>query len=202
MGDSKVPEPCKGSVCNSPRRELIKCCAGAVIGLVVGAHHDAHAEEAVSEQRPQTGDELSSANMEAGAPSPLTVDSLAVGGKPLIAFPLDPGSGTVRNGSRLNRVLLLKLAPEQLDDATRPLSADGVVAYSAVCTHQGCDLSEYNASEGVFFCFCHFSKFRPGRHGEVASGPAPRRLPILPLRSEGGRLVVAAPFSSRPGATT
>src|SRR5262252_789838 len=41
-------------------------------------------------------------------------------------------------GSRLNKVLLLRLDPEGFDPETKEHAADGVVAYSAVCVHTGC----------------------------------------------------------------
>jgi rieske iron-sulfur protein len=34
---------------------------------------------------------------------------------------------------------------------------------------------------------------------KVVGGPAPRRLPALPLKIDDGRLVVAKPFIGRPG---
>ena len=77
--------------------------------------------------------------------------------------------------------------------------ADGVLAYSAVCTHQGCEVSEWDANGGAMFCFCHFSKFDPLKAGAVTAGPAARALPWLPLKSENGELVVAGAFSSLPG---
>ena len=55
-----------------------------------------------------------------------------------MAWPLDPTDNTVRDGSRLNKVLLLRLDHESLDPVTRDRAAEGVVAYSAICTHTGC----------------------------------------------------------------
>jgi len=119
--------------------------------------------------------------------------------KPLQAFPLEPTSGEVRNGTRLNKVILVRIAPADLTDETRPYAAAGVLAYSAVCTHQGCEVSEWVAKDKTLMCYCHFSKFSPGRAGEVVAGPAPRTLPLLPLKEEDGVLVVAGPFTSNPG---
>ncbi|AWI79510.1 Rieske iron-sulfur protein [Parazoarcus communis] len=189
-----------GAMCNKTRRTALKLCAGAVVGWVTAPRNNAMADTPDSDQL-QIGDRLVVADAETGAHKPLALSELTVGGKPVIAYPFDAASGTIRDGSRLNRVLLLRLDPSSLDERTRAMSADGVLAYSAVCTHQGCDLAEYNPTENVLFCFCHFSTFRPTHRGEVVSGPAPRNLPMLPLRLEGGQLVVADAFTSRPGAT-
>ncbi|TVT47278.1 MAG: ubiquinol-cytochrome c reductase iron-sulfur subunit [Denitromonas halophila] len=190
-----------GATCNQARRAALKLCAGAVIGLVATGKDSAYANDAAS-SRPQAGDRLVLADGDSGATTPLDLAGIAVGDKPLFAYPFDPATGTLRDGSRLNRVVLIRLDPAGLDERTRGRSADGVLAYSAVCTHQGCDVTEYNPDENVLFCFCHFSKFHPAHGGEVVGGPAPRNLPMLPLRLEGSQLVVADTFTSRPGVTS
>jgi hypothetical protein len=40
---------------------------------------------------------------------------------------------------------------------------------------------------------------RSAEGAKVVSGPSPRRLPALPLKSQEGRLVVAKPFTGRAG---
>jgi Rieske Fe-S protein len=47
------------------------------------------------------------------------------------------------------------------------------VAFSAVCTHQGCTVDE--VKEGTINCPCHGSKFKIA-DGSVADGPAPKAL--------------------------
>jgi rieske iron-sulfur protein len=74
-----------------------------------------------------------------------------------------------------------------------------VVAYSAICTHTGCDVGSWLADEQVLYCDCHQSKFDAKDAARVVDGPAPRPLPALPLRIEDGRLVVAGGFSARVG---
>ena len=44
---------------------------------------------------------------------------LKLGGPPVRAWPKDPNTSVVRNGSRLNEVLVIKLDPAELDDDTR-----------------------------------------------------------------------------------
>lgn len=60
-----------------------------------------------------------------------------------------------------------------------------VVAFSAVCTHQGCVVKP----EGVeLHCPCHGSVFDPFT-GENLEGPAPRPLDAVTVRVEGGDVV-------------
>jgi Rieske Fe-S protein len=131
--------------------------------------------------------------------TPLEPADIPLASTPVIAWPMSPADRTVRNGSRLNRVLLVRLEPESLDPKTRALAADGVVAYSAICTHTGCDIGTYLDDEQVLYCECHESKFDPKDNARVTDGPAPRSLPALPLKLVDGRLVVAGPFTSRVG---
>jgi Rieske Fe-S protein len=41
--------------------------------------------------------------------------------------------------------------------------------------------------------------YDPKEGAKVVSGPAPRRLPALPLKIADGKLAVAKPFIGRPG---
>jgi len=74
-----------------------------------------------------------------------------------------------------------------------------VVAYSAVCTHLGCPLSGWFPREKVISCFCHGSVFDPKDYGRVVSGPAPKRLAILPLAVSDGALIAAGEFLGKVG---
>lgn len=123
-----------------------------------------------------------------------------MGGPPVIAYPMDPGTQTVRDGSRLNRVLVVRLAQEELAEQTRALAAAGIVGYSAVCTHTGCDVSGWQGETKHFVCPCHASAFDPKDRARVRGGPAPRPLAVLPLRLVDGRVTVAGSFSGRVGA--
>lgn len=131
--------------------------------------------------------------------TPVTAADVALGGKPLIAWPMTADASVVRSGSRLNRVLLVRLDVGELSDATRARAVEGILAFSAVCTHTGCEVGEYLAAERQLYCECHQSRFDPRDGAKVTDGPAPRPLPALPLRLDGGRLAAAAPFTTRPG---
>ncbi|MGH7963404.1 MAG: ubiquinol-cytochrome c reductase iron-sulfur subunit [Candidatus Binatia bacterium] len=128
----------------------------------------------------------------------VTSQDLPLGGPPLTVYATDPATRTVRDGSRLNRVLLVRLAPEELAEHTRTVAAEGIVAYSAVCTHTACDVSEWKDAHLV--CPCHASTFDPKNRARVMSGPAPRPLAALPLRLVDGVVTVAGPFAGRVGA--
>jgi cytochrome b6-f complex iron-sulfur subunit len=62
------------------------------------------------------------------------------------------------------------------------------VAYSAICTHQGCTVA-YKG--GKLACPCHGSVYDPANGAEVLAGPAPRPLPEIPVKVEGGEVVRA-----------
>ena len=115
---------------------------------------------------------------------------------------MDPTDRTVRSGSRLNRVLLLRLNGDKLSPETRSRAAAGVVAYTAICTHTGCEVIDWLTDEQLLYCPCHFSKFDPKDGARVVDGPAPRTLPALPLTLSEGKLVVAKSFTSRVGFET
>jgi arsenite oxidase small subunit len=62
------------------------------------------------------------------------------------------------------------------------------VAYSAVCTHQGCKVAY---QDGNLACPCHGSTFDPANGASVVTGPATRPLPEIPVKVEGGEVVRA-----------
>ena len=155
--------------------------------------------DAASRARPEPGDRLVLAAAES-EPKPIRLGDIKVGGEPLMAWAMKPDSGTVRSGSRLNQVLLIRLDPKDLDEETRKRSAEGVVAYSAICTHQQCPVSEWMPEKNALHCPCHGSEFDPRKSGRVVGGPALRPLAALPVRVEDDLLVVGGRFIGRVGA--
>lgn len=182
--------------CYMQRRDAMKTAIAVTVMLGSGLRGAQASEPA--DLPPQPGDRLVRMDDE-DTPQPLKVADIPLASKPVRALPFAATDALVRDGSRLGRVILMRFDPASLDDETRARSADGVLAYSAVCTHQGCEVSEWDANGGAMFCFCHFSKFDPLKAGAVTAGPAARALPWLPLKSENGELVVAGAFSSVPG---
>jgi rieske iron-sulfur protein len=131
-------------------------------------------------------------------------DDLKPGAPPLHAWPKDPKTSVVRNGSRLNEILVIRLDPDEMDEETRSRSAEGIIAYSAICTHAGCSVTGWVNSEtgdkDILKCFCHNSEFNPRQSAQVVFGPAPRRLAALPLAIADGSLTIAGTFVGKAGA--
>jgi rieske iron-sulfur protein len=146
--------------------------------------------------RPQAGDRFVFVSGDR-ARKVVTSADLSAGGPPVVAFPLEPTANLVRDGSRLNQVLLLRCDGGDLPDDVR--AADGVVAYSGVCTHAGCDVTVWRSETRMFKCPCHESQFDPRDNGRVVGGPAPRRLPRLPIKLVDGVPVATGGFLGRPG---
>ncbi len=122
-----------------------------------------------------------------------------LGGPQVFAYPADAGGGHVASESRLDQVMLVRLDPSSLSEDTAARAVDGIVAYSAVCTHEGCDVSDWNEDALQLVCPCHDSEFDPSDNGQATSGPARRRLAALPLEIADGRLRVGGGFQGRIG---
>lgn len=129
----------------------------------------------------------------------VTPADLELGGPPVLAYPLDMASQTVRDGARTNLLALVRMRSEELPPELKTAAADGVVAFSAICTHYGCPITEIRPSGGALVCNCHGSTFDVRKNGEVVAGPATRRLAHLPLKLADGVLVVAGNFSGPLG---
>lgn len=140
---------------------------------------------------PQEGDLL--VRLDDPASKPLGPADVAANAPPLMAWPMDPVSKTVRKANRLNQVLLIRLNPG--GDA-QPNAVDGALAYSALCPHAGCDVTEWIPETGILSCDCHSSDFDAKANGAVVGGPASRALPPLALKTGGSILVVARPFAT------
>ena len=175
---------------SEPRRKVIRIVLASMTAPWALASGPAQAEIV-------RGDRLVDEDAE-GAPMPLKVSDLRVG-KPVVAYPFDAKNSVVRNDSRLNKIVLLKLPESDLDSKTKARAAGGVIAYSAICTHQACDVKTWLAKEKALVCFCHSSKFSLLEDGAVTSGPALRSLPSIALGLEGDQLVIAGAFSAAPG---
>lgn len=191
------------------RRAALGTLAGAALAAGLGCGGHAHAQAGASggaadsgeSDRPRAGDWLVPPDGDGSAA--LKPQDLKVGEKQRTVLAWDPTAKRARAGSRLNRIIVTRIDPADMDPETRARAADGgVVAYSSVCTHQACEVNAWRAAEKTLLCFCHFTQFAPGRSGAVTAGPATRPLPALPLTVTDGRLVVAGPFSSPPGGTS
>jgi rieske iron-sulfur protein len=139
---------------------------------------------------PQLGDIFVST---ADQRTPLRAEAIRLGAAPVLAWPMDRESGVVRNGARFNQVLLLRVATEKSDE---------IVAFTAICPHAGCAVSDWVAQTSHLHCPCHGSEYDPAKNGIVVAGPSPFPLPTLPVKIEDGLVAVAGPFSARLGGHT
>jgi ubiquinol-cytochrome c reductase iron-sulfur subunit len=158
---------------------------------------------------PKPGDEIGSSPWRQGtrvvdedgaqlAPDDVTVGTFVT------AFPEDADKREL--GSP---VVLVRLRPDELDlPADRSdWDADGVLAFSKICTHAGCTINLYRyplfpaQSPGpALVCPCHYSTFDPATGGNRIFGPAGRSLPQLPMALDGaGRLIAGGDFSGPIG---
>ena len=149
--------------------------------------------------RPRKGDKLVFASGP-NAGKAVTPEGLAEGGPQALVWAADPVTGIVRDGSRLNQALVVRLPADSLEEVSRERSAGGVVAYSAICTHAQCPVTEWRKELGRLHCPCHNSEYDPRENAKVVNGPALRQLAALPLGLEDGVLVVAEPFIGKIGA--
>ena len=127
--------------------------------------------------------------------TPEAVADLPIGGV-FTVFPdgdtSDPNSAT----------LLIRVEPEllELDPAAADWAPDGYIAYSKICTHAGCPVGLYRASQHTLICPCHQSEFDVLRGAQPISGPAARALPQLPIaRRADGTFVALGDFPEPVG---
>jgi ubiquinol-cytochrome c reductase iron-sulfur subunit len=108
-----------------------------------------------------------------------------------------------------SQILLIKLRPEELElpSDRSGWDAEGVLAFSKICTHAGCTINLFRyplyepTSPGpALVCPCHYSTFDVTTGGNVIFGPAGRDLPQLPLAlDDDGRLIAGGEMSGAIG---
>jgi rieske iron-sulfur protein len=99
-------------------------------------------------------------------------------GQPVNADQIQAGQGVQafpegKSGNQDNLVELVRVAPGT--------GSEGLVAYSAICTHLGCTVIAKPNGDGYIVCPCHGSMFDPAHDAKVVHGPAGRPLPSLPI---------------------
>lgn len=148
---------------------------------------------------PQIGDHLVFFSGEHDG-KPVKPEDLPLGGPQSQAWPADPTTGALRNAP-MNLLVVARFDPTELSAGTRARSAEGVVAYSAICTHQGCPVTMWNShvGKGVLFCACHSSEYDPRDGAKVVGGPAPDPLAGIPVKVDNGLVVIAGAFTRPVG---
>ncbi|MBQ0720562.1 MAG: Rieske 2Fe-2S domain-containing protein [Gammaproteobacteria bacterium] len=148
--------------------------------------------------RPQAGDHLVFAYGERQGEI-ISPGDLTLNAKPIEAYPKQLASNVIRDRSRLNALLLVRLDPQTLPPTMDKYAANGLVAYSAVCTHTGCTVEGWDPATQQMSCPCHGSQYAAGNAAKVLMGPAPKPLAMLPLSINSGELTVAGAFSRKVG---
>ena len=155
------------------------------------------AEEDPKKARPQEGDRFVFFSGEHKGQI-VKPDDLPMGGPQILAYPMDLGQRRGLGIAAGEPLFVIRLEPDQLSKDTSANAAEGVVAYSAACTHEACPVSMWK--DETLYCACHGSQYDPADAAKVVHGPAERRLAMLPLKVEDGVLVAAGPFAGRVGA--
>jgi Rieske Fe-S protein len=179
------------------RRFVMKTALAAAAGAMLGERLGAQSPD--DEALPRENDRLVFA-IGAREGELIAPADVARGRPPVLAYAMDPATHMARKSSRLSQIVLVHVDPDELAPETLGRSANGIVAYSAVCTHTGCDVTEWERDAGALLCPCHASQFDPRDGARVLYGPAPGRLAALPLKLVDSMLVAAGGFIGRLGA--
>jgi rieske iron-sulfur protein len=180
------------------RRQVLAAGIGAALLAVAGPARSDEAADPDREAHPQPGDQFVFFEGERQG-QVINPEDIKPGGPQVLAWPYIPAKKVPRDGSRLNQVLLIRFDAAQLSDDEKPHAADGIVAFSAICTHAGCLVTAWMAKEQLLLCPCHGSEYNPKDLGKAVFGPAPRRLAALPLKISDGVLAAAGEFIGRVG---
>ncbi|MGB9986825.1 ubiquinol-cytochrome c reductase iron-sulfur subunit [Salarchaeum japonicum] len=128
----------------------------------------------------------------------LGLDALPAGsGETMTVFPEAEGGGALTAAGQ-TATLLMRFEQGQYSEPTNlDGTVEGYAAYSKVCTHAGCQVSQRDGQD--LLCPCHQSVFDPLNGCEVVGGPAPRPLPQLPIGvTEEGELLMATGHFEAP----
>lgn len=181
------------------RRDVLVGGAGLILGATFLNPEEAEASTKPEKLFPQPGDRIQGIKGDLKKQD-LKPEMLEIGARPVEAFPFDPAEGVLRRKNRLNRMLVMRLDPAEMDEETRARSADGVLVYSALCTHRSCTIKSWKEEERIMRCHCHLSEFAALSGGSVLSGPARRQLPSVPLGLDDDGFVIALDdFTRKPG---
>lgn len=155
-----------GAATGLSRRGVLKAAgvAGLVAGLAGCETYGAPSADQGDQDSPTTepsGDATGDSGGDAGAPALADTGDIPVGG------------GKVFDSENVV--------------VTQP-SGGKYVAFSAVCTHQGCSVAK--VSDGTINCPCHGSKFKI-EDGSVAAGPATSALSKVAITVEGTSIRLA-----------
>lgn len=187
---------------NQERRDLLKtscALAGAAAVVTVGGSLPAFAAD--QKDVPQVGDVFVYTDGPKKGSVVMAAD-IAVDANPITAQAATP-DGKPREGDNCTALIYRVPAAKVPSDMTSE-TVDGIAAYSAVCTHQGCMMTQFHKPDDAvaangFICPCHDAIFDPLQGGKNTGGATSRTLPHFPVKSDGGKLVVSDVPSSYVG---
>ena len=183
---------------DSGRREML---TGVLSLAALATGLPAMAQDAPARSlKPQPGDKLAFMHGPKAGQEILPAD-IQFGEPPTLAYPLDPSTGKALV-AKASMLTVIRLKPDDLKPASAANSADGIVAYSSLCTHYGCPITTLHPSQTQIVCNCHGSVFNAADRGVVTNGPAQRRLAMLPLAIKDGAVVVTGKFDGPLGPPT
>ncbi len=117
------------------------------------------------------------------------VVDIVVDAPPITVQAKNGETGEVRPSEKAT-VLVYRVDPAKIPDDIRGDTVEGVIAYSALCTHQGCLLSDWDKATKQFICPCHNGLFDPLKGGVNTAGSPTRAIPQIPVKNHEGTLIV------------
>src|SRR5215204_3904083 len=115
-------------------------------------------------------------------------NSVEAGSKKSSGADAEAGGAAIASESEVAPGSAVKFEDSGKEAVLVHLKSGDFVAYSAICTHQGCKVA-YKG--GNLACPCHGSVFDPAKGAEVVAGPAPTPLPEIPVKIQGGEVIRA-----------
>lgn len=196
MSEIKNPLNQENPSCKSciTRRNILKASIGVASVSLLGAMLSSFGtikpqSSKANERKPITaGDKLVYA-MGPKKGQKITQESLKLD-KGALAFPLG-------KEEHLNLIMIIHEMQAEFKPPTHlNWVLNGIVAYSAICTHMGCTVDWHPKSQTPapyphIFCPCHQSMYNIFEGAKVVSGPAPRPLPQLPIKFGANDEIVA-----------
>lgn len=142
-----------------------------------------------------------------GTYQPIRPEELPVGGLvsaiPINIMEVQKAEHTL-NARAKAAILLVRMDPADIRSQQAPAGEtwdyQGILAFSKICTHNGCPIALYEHRTHHLLCPCHQSTFDLADSAEPIFGPAARRMPQLPIGVDAeGYLVAKSDFAEPVG---
>ncbi len=119
----------------------------------------------------------------------MTAD-LVLDAPPITVQAKDSKTGKVRDSEHA-LVLVYRTSPDKIGaDVKKGDTWHGIIAYSALCTYQGCQIKDWDAGNKLFVGPCEKCTFDPLNGGTNTTGKT-RHLPQVPVGDHEGKLIVS-----------